>query len=45
MLADPNGKTGVPRVPFMVTVWVADLGPLHPVAVAVIIEVPVQPAV
>ena len=42
---EPNAKTGVPTVGVIVTVCDADVGPLHPLAVAVIVEVPVQLAV
>ena len=38
----PNENTGVATVPFTVTVWFADFGPLQPVAVAVITVVPNQ---
>jgi hypothetical protein len=41
----PKANTGVPTLGVIVTVWVEDNGPLQPEAVAVIIEVPVQPAV
>ena len=36
----PNVNTGVPTVWVMVTVWFAVDGPLQPVAVAVITDVP-----
>lgn len=41
----PVVKTVKPTVVFIVTVWLADLGPLQPAAVAVITDVPVQVAV
>jgi hypothetical protein len=41
----PRVNTGVPTFGLMVTVWLAVVGPLQPVAVAVITEVPVHPAV
>jgi hypothetical protein len=37
-------KTGVPTVGVMVTVWVVVIGPLHPAALAVMMDVPLQPA-
>lgn len=40
----PKLNTGVLRVVAVVTVCVAVLGVLHPVAVAVITDVPFQPA-
>jgi hypothetical protein len=40
----PNINIGVPTVGVTVTVCVEDDGPLQPVAVAVITDVPVQPA-
>ena len=43
MLA-PSVNTGVPTVGVMVTVWLAVDGPLQPEAVAVITDVPLQPA-
>ena len=41
----PNENTGVPTVAVVVAVWVAVLGPLHPAALAVIVELPIHPAV
>ena len=41
----PNAKVGVPTLAVVVTVCVAVFGPLQPVAVAVIVEVPLQVAV
>jgi hypothetical protein len=38
----PNANTGTPTDGVVVTVWVALVGPLHPIAVAVIIVVPLQ---
>ena len=40
----PRVNEGVPTVGVIVTVWVAVVGPLHPAAVAVIVDVPLQPA-
>ena len=37
-------NTGVLTVGVIVTVWVDVIGPLHPAALAVIIDVPLQPA-
>ena len=41
----PSVNTGVPTGELTVTVCVADRGPLHPVAVAVITELPTHKAV
>ena len=40
----PKENTGVPTVGVMVTVWVVVMGPLHPPALAVMTDVPLQPA-
>ena len=40
----PKVNIGVPTDDVIVTVCVEVLGPLHPVAVAVIVDVPLQPA-
>jgi phage tail protein X len=40
----PNVKTGTVTTALIVTVCIADDGPLHPAAVAVMMEVPDQPA-
>lgn len=37
---EPNAKTGIPTIGVIVTVWEAVAGPLQPVALAVIVEVP-----
>ena len=44
MDAAPKVNTGVPTVGVVVTIWVEVLGPLQPVAVAVIVELPDQAA-
>jgi hypothetical protein len=41
---EPSENTGVPTDAVVVTVCVAVLGPLHPAALAVIVEDPVHPA-
>ena len=41
----PGTNTGVVTVPLVVAVCTVDFGPLHPVAVAVIVELPVHAAV
>ena len=41
----PNVKTGVPTVGVIVTVCVAVFGPLQPAALAVMIYVPLHPAI
>jgi hypothetical protein len=40
----PSENIGVPTVGVTVTVWIAVAGPLHPAALAVITEVPLQRA-
>ena len=40
----PREKTRLLTVGVMVTVWVVVIGPLHPAALAVITDVPLQPA-
>ena len=40
----PDAKMGVPTEGVVVTVCVVVVGPLHPAALAVITEVPLQPA-
>src|SRR6185503_19282330 len=40
----PRTKLGVLTIPLIVTVCVADFGPLQPVAVAVIVDVPIHNA-
>ena len=39
----PRENTGVPTVAVTVTVWVVVIGPLQPVALAVMTDVPLQP--
>ena len=40
----PNVNTGIPTVPLVVAVWDEIVGPLQPVAVAVMVEMPLQAA-
>jgi hypothetical protein len=40
----PKVNIGVPTVGVIVTVWVEVCGPLHPAALAVMVDVPVHPA-